>query len=181
MFNKNLNQILLVISFVALAVLSRLVSHQWNFTMMGAVALFAGAFLTRKLFAAATVILSLLISDYFIGFHNQMLVVYGSFLAMAFAGSFLNLSSSRLKVLSTSFIGSILFFVLTNLAVWLENSMYPQTLNGLVDCYVMGIPFFRNQFVSDLFFTSVFFEVARATLPALKKSDSYQERPGQSF
>ena len=114
MLNKNLNLILLVSAMVALAVLSRLVSHAWNFTILGGLALFSGLFFARKSVAFAVIFLSLLISDAMIGFHSQMPSVYFSFLLMVVLGSFLNLRSSRGIVVGTSLLGSLLFFFITN-------------------------------------------------------------------
>jgi hypothetical protein len=37
--------------------------------------------------------------------------------------------------------------------------MYPKTLSGLVQCYALGLPFFRREVVSDLLFSAIFFGV----------------------
>ena len=66
--------------------------------------------------------------------------------------------------------GSLLFFFVTNGAVWLfaEGSIYPKTLAGLATCYWMALPFFRNTVASDLLFSAAFFGVPVA-LAAMKK------------
>jgi hypothetical protein len=37
--------------------------------------------------------------------------------------------------------------------------MYPRTFAGLMQCYAMGLPFFRRELISDLLFSSLFFGV----------------------
>lgn len=163
MKQKSLNLFLLAAGLVFLGVLSRLTAHAWNFTMMGGLALFAGAFFKRQWVSAAVVFGALLISDAVIGFHSQMPGVYLSFGLMALMGALLlSKPSSRLTVLSTSLAGSLVFFLMSNFFVWLEGSLYPQTWNGLVQCYIMAEPFYRTQLLSDMISTVVLFEVARA-------------------
>jgi hypothetical protein len=35
--------------------------------------------------------------------------------------------------------------------------MYPRSFSGLMECYLLAIPFFRNTILGDLFYTGVFF------------------------
>ena len=72
--------------------------------------------------------------------------------------------------------GSVLFFVVTNFGVWLVGDLYPRTLEGLVACYVAGIPFFRNTLAGDLLYAAVLFgglAVAERRFPVLRE----QSRP----
>jgi hypothetical protein len=39
----------------------------------------------------------------------------------------------------------------------MQGILYPKTLQGLVECYSMALPFYRGTLVSDLIFTGVFF------------------------
>ena len=60
-------------------------------------------------------------------------------------------------------LGSILFFLISNGMVWLKSTpsdglyFYPPTWAGLLHCYEMAIPFFRNQFLGDAVFSFAFF------------------------
>ena len=49
------------------------------------------------------------------------------------------------------------FFVFTNLGVWLSGTLYQVNLTGLIECFVMAIPFYGNSLISELFYTSVLF------------------------
>ena len=53
--------------------------------------------------------------------------------------------------------GSLLFFVFTNLAVWLSGQLYPLTGSGLAACYVAAIPYYRNSVLGDMLFSTVLF------------------------
>lgn len=157
-----MNLILFAGFLVIIAVLSRVVSHAWNFTILGGVALFSGAFFAQRSISVVVILLSLLVSDAVIGFHSQMPSVYFSFLVMGALGSLLTINSPRLAVLSTSVLGSLLFFLITNFFVWYQGAMYPLTTSGLIDCYVMGIPFYRNQMLGDVLSTFALFEIAKS-------------------
>ena len=50
-------------------------------------------------------------------------------------------------------LASLLFFALSNFGVWL--SWYPHTLQGLLTCYTLALPFYRNTLIGDLVFGSV--------------------------
>jgi hypothetical protein len=172
MTQKNLQSVFIFISLITLAVLSRTMSHSWNFTVLGGVALFAGAYFQNKTTSFVLIFLSLVISDAVIGFHNQMASVYLSYFLIVGLGTFLKTGSSRLNILGTSLLGSSLFFLITNFSVWFEGSLYPQNFHGLIQSYIMGEPFFRYQFFSDLLATVILFETAKAVTKYVPDSRS---------
>lgn len=141
---------------VLIAVASRLVSHQWNFTAMGAVAVIAGFLITSRPLALATVLCSLLISDAVLGFHNTMIAVYLGYALMALVGIFMA-SNKFSRIVAASFIGSVTFFVVSNLGVWFEGQLYPQTFSGLITCFEMAVPFFRNEMISTMILAPVLY------------------------
>ena len=48
----------------------------------------------------------------------------------------------------------------SNFCVWMVwRDMYPKTVNGLMACYVAGLPFFRSTVASDLLFSAAFFGI----------------------
>lgn len=160
----NKNELIVAIGLIFLLVISRCTSHIWNFTAVGGIALFAAAFFTRKQMAFLVVGLGMMISDLIIGFHDQMLAVYGAYFLMIIVGFLLNLNSSRTKRFSVAITASVLFFLVTNMAVWSAGVLYPLTIEGLKQSYLMGLPFFRTQILSDLIITFALFEIAK--LPA---------------
>ncbi len=49
---------------------------------------------------------------------------------------------------------SVLFFLVTNFAVWAASSWYPPTFEGLIASYIAGLPFLRNMFIGDVFYAA---------------------------
>jgi len=145
--------------FIIAAVILRLVPHLPNFAPIAAMALFGGTYLNKK-FALIVPVAAMLVSDYFIGFYNHwvMASVYGSFLIIGLLGWWLKKNKSVANVIGASLFGSIIFFLVTNFAVWVvPGSMYPHAWQGLISCYIMGLPFFRNTLMGDLFYVAMMF------------------------
>ena len=61
-----------------------------------------------------------------------------------------------LHLTAASLGSAVLFYIVTNFGVWLLG-YYPMNLKGLIDCYVLAIPFFRTMLVSTLVYSFVFF------------------------
>lgn len=158
---KNKNAILVFLTLLLLTISSRWMAHLWNFTVLGGAFLFAGAYFKDKKVAVLLMLSSMLISDFVIGFHDQMIVVYLAYLIVVALGFLLTPLSSRLKILGFAVAGSFSFYVITNFAVWYQGVLYPMSFSGLIECYVMGIPFYKNQIMGDLLSTFAFFEAAR--------------------
>jgi hypothetical protein len=143
---------------VLAAALSRLIPHPVNFAPIAAMALAGGVYLDKRS-AMIIPLAALIISDLFIGFHNTILFVYGSFALIGLMGLWLKSHKKPLPVLCTALSSSIIFFVITNFGVWLTGGgwFYPKTWQGLVECYTLAIPFLRNTIAGDLVYTVVLF------------------------
>lgn len=154
---KNNLEIYLSYSVVVLtAVFLRLIPHIPNVSPIGALALFSGMMMSSW-GRVMLPIIAMVISDLFLGFHATIPFVYGSFLLIVAIGYFLRKKVSILSVGLGSFVGSILFFVITNFGVWATSSMYAKNVAGLLNCYNMGLPFFRNTVLGDMFYIAIFF------------------------
>ena len=141
---------LIIITFIFIAVLFRLVPHMPNFTPITAAALFAGVFLADKKLAFIIPLAAMAISDLFLGFTLTSLFVYTAIILIGIIGIY-----SKKMNIKTILISSISFFIITNFGVWLI--WYPQTLEGLLECYTLAIPFFRNSLLGDLFYSGVLY------------------------
>jgi hypothetical protein len=97
------------------------------------------------------------LSDLIAGPHELFAFTWGSFIAVAAIGMLLRRRSGAGAVLWGSLAGSILFFLVTNFGVFLYGGLYPRTADGLRDCYVMALPFFRNAIAGDLFYAAALF------------------------
>lgn len=159
MANKHLlRKLISPVGFILLGVFARLIPHSPNFTPVGAIALFGGYSLDKKQ-AFILPLLMMLLSDLFIGFDSlQMRVfVYGSFLVAVLIGRLLKNNLSYKNLVLASFASSIVFFIVTNFAVWVFTPLYLKTFDGFVNCFIMALPFFRNTLLGDLFYTGVIF------------------------
>ena len=157
---------LLAILLVGFAALSRFVPHPPNFAPIAAMALFGGVYLEKR-FSFIVPLAAMLISDYFIGFHNTMPFVYGSFILIALLGVWLRNHKTLGWIIGSSVASSVLFFVVTNFGVWVMGG-YPQNFAGLVECYVAAIPFFRNTLFGDLLYVMVLFGLYETAIHVLK-------------
>lgn len=154
----------LIILFGAL---SRILPHPANIAPIAAMALFGGAHLNKK-YALTVPLLAMLASDFFLGFHNTMPYVYASFILIGLVGLVLRKKISPVNIILASLFSSFLFFVITNFGVWLGGNLYSKDLSGLMQCYVMALPFFRNTILGDLLYTGAFFgafELAKRIKP----------------
>ncbi len=154
---------------ILMATLGRILPHPPNFTPLAAVALFGGFYLSQKHLGLLLPLICLFFSDLllqasfylglnpFPGFHTSMVFVYGAFLLIALLGTKLK---GRLQVgnlLGATAASSVLFYLLTNFGVWIASGMYPRSIEGLLSCYSMGLPFLGTGFLGDLCFVTVIF------------------------
>jgi len=136
----------------------RLLDYPPNFTPIAAISLFAGYYFKSK-WVFILPLSILLISDVFIGFYDFkiMFAVYLCFAIIPFLGFLIKGKNKAGKTILASLSGSVLFFVITNFAVWFFGSWYSHDINGLTQCFTMAIPFFRNTLTGDLFFSGAVF------------------------
>jgi hypothetical protein len=139
----------LIIAIIMLAaVLTRLVPHLPNFTPVTAIALFGGLYISNKILAYALPLIIMFISDIFLGFSSITLFVYAGFMLVTLIGTL-----RKKPNILTIFMGSLSFFIVTNFGVWLLG--YPKTWTGLVECYTLALPFFRNSLLGDFFYSGI--------------------------
>jgi len=131
----------------------------YNFTPIAAIALFGGAMFDNKSLAFLAPLSIMFISDLFIGFHDTMFAVYAGFLAIVLIGQLIRKNTNMLTAMGGALFGSVLFFLITNAAVWYGSPYYAQDLSGLFNSYTSGIPFFRGTLAGNLLFTGIFFGI----------------------
>jgi hypothetical protein len=157
---------------ILLAALSRLIHMPPNFAPIGALALFGAAYFSRKSLALIIPLISLWISDlvlnntvyanttgHFIWFTDGFYWVYSSFILIALLGFLLLKKVKTLNIIGANLLAAILFFAITNFGSWVSSAIYPQNFNGLITCYVAGIPFFWNTLAGDIFYSAILFGV----------------------
>ena len=135
--------------FFALAA-SRFVPHPPNFT-----SLIALSFYVPALFGISylpVLLISFLITDLIIGFHSTVLFTWGSVLIIGFVSKYL--FSSIILRISGALVGACIFFIVTNFGVW-TTGMYGYSFGGLVNTYIMALPFFGYSLVSTFVFSAL--------------------------
>lgn len=146
-------KIALAALLIALAAAGRLVPHLPNATPMTA-ALFASSRRLGGRWAYGVAVAALLCSDAILGWYDWrvLMSVYGSFLVIAALGSMGVGRLARLGALAGS---SVLFFLVTNAAVWAFTLGYAKDIGGLMLCYAQALPFLRNMLVGDFVYAAV--------------------------
>jgi hypothetical protein len=176
--------------FIFSGVILRLIPHLPNFAPIAAIALFGGVYLPfgkngmYKIYALIIPLVAMLIGDYFIGFYNPWILVsvYGSFLIIGLIGLWLRNHKTILNTISATLFGSILFFIITNFAMWaVPHSFYPHNLSGLISCYTMALPFFRNTLLGDFFYVSVMFSLMEIIIKITKTWELRRTEHGYAF
>jgi hypothetical protein len=144
-----------------------------NFSPVAAIALFGGAMLGNRIAAFAAPLGIMLLSDLFLGFHDTMWAVYLSLVLVVGIGQVLRSRPGMLNAMVGAVAGSVLFFLITNAAVWVNGGLYAPGIAGLFESYAAGLPFFRNSLMGDLFFTVALFgtyELVSSRFPALVRA-----------
>jgi len=162
---------------ILVAAASRVVPHPPNFTPITAIALFGGAYFSKKWLAFFIPFSSLFLSNLVLGYGVGSYVVYASFALVVSIGLLLRRRKSALAIGAAALASSVLFFLITNFAVWLFDNMYPKTVTGLIMCYTAAIPFFKNAVLGNAFYTIVLFggfALAQRYWPVLQNRERIQ-------
>jgi hypothetical protein len=157
-------------------------TYPWNFSPLPAICLFGAAFYQDRRLSYLVPLSAYLLGDLGIGllsgnmkfaFYANQPMVYGSFILMITIGFYMRKNRSVWAVGGTSFLGALLFFLITNFGVWaLGNGMlYPHSISGLIKCYTMALPYFRNSLIGMMVFVPVLFSrlaLVEYKLPSLQ-------------
>ena len=150
--------------FLALAA-SRFIPHPPNFTSLLALSFYVPAILGIKFIPA--LIISFLITDLVIGFHNLTLFTWGAVILIGFGSKFF--LKNIVNRISGSLLGACLFFIITNFGVWSLGS-YGYTLIGFITCYTLALPFFGYSLISTFIFSGVIETIYKMNFVNLKIS-----------
>jgi hypothetical protein len=164
----------------------------WNCTPVGALALFAGARL-RSRWGLLVPLVVMALSDLLLvkpladlgmrAFSRGTPLIYAAFLLYAvFGRTLVGRSFAPLRVGGAAVLGAVQFFLLSNFTVWAFGTTYPRTWAGLLECYAMGIPFYRQgtapfflyTLFGDLFYSGLFFGLYALALHAAERRKAEQ-------
>jgi hypothetical protein len=159
----NRSKIAALLAVSAVALLLRVIDNPLaNLSALGALCLLCGSVVRHP----AAVLIPLLVrlsTDIIIGIKTD----YGFFPSWPFDYSALAVifligryvpRRNYPAVLVSGLGATAVYFLLSNFGVWaMWPDTYPRTLAGLLDCYVMAIPFARGTLIGNLVFAPAFF------------------------
>ncbi len=153
--NSKINPFFIFI--IIILVFSRIIPHPPNFTPIIASAVLVNYFVRNNIFSLIILFGSMIISDLIIGLHDGIYIVYFSLLLIFYISNIFFKKLDIKNILINSIISSSIFFLITNFGVWLNGNMYEKSLNGLINCYTLALPFFNNTIASTIFYlTSIY-------------------------
>ena len=159
----------LKIAFSVLIILSasRLIPHPPNFTTLIALSFYVPVIFGVKYIII--VLISFVITDIFLGFHALTIYTWGSVVIIGLISKYFNHNIYFRSI--GVFLGAILFFIISNFGVWLSGT-YGYSMNGLILCYWLAIPFFSNTILSTIFYSTII-EIIYKFLKNNKKLKQY--------
>lgn len=170
----------LIILALASRILNAYVPFLGNFAPVTAIALFGAVTFEKRWMSLLLPISLMFVSDFIIAqinglsvIHHYSAYVYGGFVLVNILGVISKKNFGTAKMLGLSLTSSFIFFLVSNFGVWMDiQSGYARSIQGLLDCYVMGLPFLQWTILGDLIFTTILFgayNVFTRTLMQAKK------------
>lgn len=149
--------------------------YPWNFSPLLPVGLFGAAFFADRRLAFLVPLACYLLGDLGIliitgrpewAFYGHQPVVYLSVAMVVVSGFMLRQNRSATRIAGTGLLASTAFFLLSNFGVWAfgDGARFALTPAGLIECYVMGLPYYRNTVISMAVFLPILF--SRVSLQA---------------
>jgi len=174
---RNAVIILLIIAAAAMRLVNVKYTALSNFTPVGAIALFGGAYFTDKWKAYLVVLVTLFVSDLAINYmyFSQLtwsissLWVYLCFAIVVFIGSLIK-KATVLNVFAVSLVAVLIHWLIMDLP-WLYGTLYPHTLGGYGQSLVAAIPFEKNMVLGDILYCAILFggfELAKSKYTILR-------------
>lgn len=147
---------------IVAAAFTRLFPHYPNFTAIGAMAVFGGSVIKDKKLAFLLPLGALLLSDVCLqlftstkGFYGtSQFFVYAAFILITALATLMQKRSVAGIALAAVWSGAI-FFIISNLGVWISSDFYPKTFAGLASCYWAAIPFYKNELFGNFILNSI--------------------------
>jgi len=179
----NIRTAVLIMLLIAAAAM-RLVNVKYtvlsNFTPVGAIALFGGAYFTNKWKAYLVVLATLFVSDIAINYmytgkvmlwYSGSFWVYLCFALMVFVGTIIK-KANVANVLSASLVSVLIHWLVMDLP-WLYGTLYAHTLAGYGQSLLAAIPFEKNMVLGDIVYCAILFggfELAKSKYTILRSN-----------
>ena len=176
---------LIVTGLILLAVISRLIPHEYNLSPFGAIGLFGAAWFSKKWQAFVIPMAATFLSDLYLNnvvykslnpeftvFYPGAYWQYIAYIIIIAVGFLLfKTKVTAPKVLAGAVSATVIFFLVSNFGTWVSMNMYPKTFTGLMTCYEMALPFVKGTLLGDLVYSGVLFgayALMRRNIPSLR-------------
>ena len=151
--SKLYNKEIFSISLIFVLALSRLIPHPPNITPIIAVAIMSSFFFKNIYLSIVVLLTSMFLADIFIGFYDGIFFTYISLVLITFVFFKINNKINIKSLFIFGFFGSLIFYLVSNFGFWLVSGIYEKNINGLITCYILAIPFFKNTLISTIVFS----------------------------
>lgn len=171
-------------ALIVICAFSRIILPIPNFSPLGAIGLFGAAYFTKKWQAFSIPIIATWLSDLllnnliygeyfseFVWFYPGFYWQYGSYMLITLVGVIIFRKINLQRIIGGAFASTIIFYLISNFGVWASGLMYPLTANGLITCYIAGIPYINGTLLGDLFYSGIMFggfALLQNSIPSLK-------------
>ena len=149
--------------YLIFGILAKILPHPSNITPLTNLYLHAGSKLTKGL-AIIVILISTILADVILSYFYDYpifgywsLFTYSGFIIIALLGTKLARNISLPKLVICVISSSSIFWVWTNFGCWLTMPNYPKNLFGLINCYIMALPFLKNSLLGDLVWSIIVF------------------------
>ncbi len=168
--NKNL-----IVAFTLMILASALYriipDRTLGFAPQMAIAIFAGSLLrNNKKLAFLLPLISMLVSDALYqllylnglstiqGFYHGQWINYLLFMSLTCFGFFVN-AKKIVSIATASLTAPTAFFIVSNFMVWIGGGGLhrPKTIEGLMQCFADGLPFYPGSLMATVIFGAIFF------------------------
>lgn len=152
------NEEKLALGLVVAGALSRLLHLPPNIAAVTGVTLLAGYALRNIWLALLVPVAAMALADVVLGWYPGVLATYAGMAAGVFLARWLLAPLTVPRLIATTFLASLSFFILSNFGTWLEG-WYGYTFDGLVACFIAAIPFWQNSLIADFTSTALAFGI----------------------
>ena len=149
-------------------ILSRLIPHPPNFTPILATAILAPQIFSKKLYMSVIlIILAMFVSDLILGLHTFLIFTYLPLIIIVYLCNVFKEFKTSLVVMTLS--APLIFFAISNFGVWALGDLYSKDLSGLLQSYILALPFLKNSYAGTIIFMFAYFLIYNLSILVISK------------
>ena len=154
---RSIRELLLVLGLCLAGIITHMLPHEMGVSTVGLISMLAAAYVSPR-FMLVPALATVLVVDALNGYYGALAMsfVYLGHLAGVLAIRPLLAKTGPANVLSASLVNASVFYLLSNLTP-MAMGFYPPTVEGLVNCYINGLPFLLRGSMANLLFGAVVF------------------------